>query len=509
MKNMRLSKFSNLLLPSFLLFVGLISIFFFTVQGMVIFDIDIARDFLILNEMVTTHHPILIGARTSVDGIFHGPFWLYVNTPVFILSGRNPVAVSWFWLILFLFGLGSIFTVGKKLFNNETALWAAALFTSQALFFIKSPTNPFAAVILFPIYFYLLILYLRKNHALHLFSIFLIAGLIIQSEMVFGLPVFILSLILILKQIFCTKKYIYILIIPAVLITTATFFLFDLKHNFLETHALIKFLSENKTAPFDITRIQYRLLGFTQGLRTFITAPHNTTDKMSQIANMFIFFTVMLVLLPIRKKLGPVKLPVDVFIFLYAGFWVMMLFTGSNVYWFYYWPFIGIASLLLAFCGFKKKIVYLLIIAGIIFNLLNSYNYLLSPGMKIYSWSQNLANAVSIYKEAPPRFGYYVNTLDQISNYIPMYTMLYTQQFFPAKQSIPFRKLPYTYIIVGPYPDGTPLDNTWWRKNVANIPKDPDKTRVYPNGYASEFYMLSEEEIKLPDGIMFNSLQYR
>jgi hypothetical protein len=97
----------------------------------IFFNTDIARDFLLLDDVISTHKLPLIGPRSgAISGLFHGPLWIYLNTPIFILGNGNPVTIGWFWFLLALVGTISIFFIGKKLGNTIVGLYSAVLFSA-------------------------------------------------------------------------------------------------------------------------------------------------------------------------------------------------------------------------------------------------------------------------------------------------------------------------------------------------------------------------------------------
>ena len=71
----------------------------YVLHGDILFSTDIARDFSLLDE-ARQKGIVLIGPRASGVGLFHGPLWLYLNFPAFIIGNGNPIIVGWFWILL-------------------------------------------------------------------------------------------------------------------------------------------------------------------------------------------------------------------------------------------------------------------------------------------------------------------------------------------------------------------------------------------------------------------------
>src|SRR5690348_11838684 len=87
-----------------------------------LFHTDIARDFLLTDEIATTHKFTLIGPHAGgIPGVFFGPIWLYLNLPIFLIAHGNPIIVGYFWVSIMLIALGSVFFVARKVFNTTIA----------------------------------------------------------------------------------------------------------------------------------------------------------------------------------------------------------------------------------------------------------------------------------------------------------------------------------------------------------------------------------------------------
>ncbi len=494
------------LLPCILLFLGLSIIVFITLKGIVIFDIDIARDFLLINDIILKKNLTLIGARTAINGVFHGPAWLYLNLPVFLLSHGNPLIVAWFWVILFLGMLCMLYSIARNLFDRHVAVLSLALITSEMIFFIKAPTNPYLAVLFFPVFFYFLQAYLRQQKAYLLMLVLMSTGLMIHGEMVFGIPIMVCSLPLILYKIVKQKLFSHFLIFFLLMVTLSNFIFFEITHQFIQINSLARYLMSAKSA-FNFSKFMIIFFEFSQGMRLFLSSPH-AFSSAEFILNLIPFSAMIFLILNINKY-KQYKLSLLLFCYFYLGFWFVMLLTRSNVYWYYYWPFIGIATILVSLAGTKNRIFYLLIVVGIVYNLIKGVVFYENPDVKKSFWLAQLEYSSSLFKTAPSTFGYFVNTFDQVGNYIPMYAMAFISRSFPEKKANPFTKQKNTFVIAGAYPDGKPLDNKWWILNKLHIKSAPSSRKVFSNGYSVERYILSGEEINSPTEPIFDSIQYR
>lgn len=236
---------------------------YWLLQGEIHYDIDISRDFLVISEAISTRQPFLIGPHSGVvSGVFHGPLWYYLNIPAFILGHGNPVVMGWFWFVLSLVTIGIVGWVARKIFNYKVALLAMLLYSANSIInpmdSLKQFFNPYGAVMLFPLFYYFFLKYLENKQVKDLILILFINGLLIQFQMAFGAPILIATFVYLLFFIFKNKLFKHLTAIFILVIPLSTFFLFDLRHDWLQTRSLFAYLISAK--PKDIN-----LMGFIMG----------------------------------------------------------------------------------------------------------------------------------------------------------------------------------------------------------------------------------------------------
>jgi len=90
--------------------------------------------------MVTERKISLIGGRSSIPGVFHGPLYYWLVSPFFALSGGNPAAVSIAWLLLYWLFLGSFYYVAKKTFKDKLHSLQLLLSSYLSLILLLPPT---------------------------------------------------------------------------------------------------------------------------------------------------------------------------------------------------------------------------------------------------------------------------------------------------------------------------------------------------------------------------------
>jgi len=221
-------------------------IFFQTVP----YTYDQGRDFLQAQEIMRDKHFTLLGPTTGIPGIYHGVWWYYFLAIPYFFSRGNPLG---FLLFLFLVALVQTILFSwflKREFGVIPALMFATLvaispyFIGMSFFAISSVQN--LPVLLF--LFYATHQFLKKKAPLFLFLIFLALGFSFESEVPFGLfliPSYISTIFLTrqFKLFFNSPKKVAFavcgLIIPMV-----PRILFELRHSFLQTKAVLAYLSK-------------------------------------------------------------------------------------------------------------------------------------------------------------------------------------------------------------------------------------------------------------------------
>jgi len=481
-----------------LIIINVILSAWFVIQGDIFFHTDIARDFLLLEDIVKNKPLTLIGPRSGgIPGVFHGPLWLYLNLPVFFLGKGNPIAVGWFWVVLFIATLFIIYKVAEKLFDKKIALLSTLLFSTISTSTIRSLFNPFGAVALFPLFFYFFYQYLRKNKILHLLFSYFLIGLIIQFQIAFGLPILILTTVYLTVHLIKTKKIWHLLAAIILIIPLSTYFLFEIRHQFLQFKAILQFIKPEinqqsfKLLPFLISRFQGF---FIDGLDVLPAGPYLLKLLFVTLPFLFLFYQTVL-----KKK----NLSYFLFFYFYLGFWSFTFLFKGVIWNYYFWPFSSMTVIFFSSISqfINKKffyIIFLIIISSaLLSNIRDVTNAKIFIGEDASSWKFNFQVADKIFKENNNEFGYYIYTPDQYG-YSQKYALSYVQSKNPQIKAYPFVKKNITYLLIAAAPkDRLFLNGDWWKKNQVKIDKKPEKIVKFPNGFKIEKYLLNEEEMKI------------
>lgn len=465
----------------------------YLLQGNLIFHTDIARDFLLLAE-IAEKKLILIGPRASgLDGLFHGPLWLYLNYPAYLIGNGNPIVVGWWWLMLTAIFLISVYFIAKK-FSNEKVGYLSLLFCSNLLVpAAKGFFNPYGAMFIFPLFFFCLLLYKRRNSFGYLLLTLFLAGLLVQFQLAFGLPILFLTVIFTGYKIIKSKKYIYLTAYLILLIPLSTFILFDIRHGFSQTQSVINYFAGN---------IKYEKISLWKMITSRFDVIFNSILDIGRgnLGQINFLASIFLTLFIFRNRKDYFVL----FSYLLIGFMLLSFTHNGWLLYYYFSPFIPLAIIILCMAVIESKntLVYfvtsavmflsaILIITGMFGELKKNNN-------DLSSWKFLNHLTKTVFDEAPAKFGLYIYTPDVLA-YQAKYAITYGQKTHPDKQMTFSQKQSVTYILEEPPPKDRPeMDGRWWIKERIKINKSPDKIIRFSNGYQIKKYLLTEDEIKTP-----------
>lgn len=215
------------------------------------FTFDVGRDMLALWSIVVTHKIPLIGAivggnsASDLPGIFYGPWWYYFLTPFYILFSGNPQGIAF---VMALIGIATIvlgFIFGKKIGGTILGLIIALLMSTSPILVALSAQiwNPdIAPLFVMLILFLLMNIFKGKRNLKSYFFLGLLLAFCIDIQIIFGI---FLSIGIVLTLIIIKNKNISIkeilLFVLGCLVIFAPRIIFELRHQFLMTKALITY----------------------------------------------------------------------------------------------------------------------------------------------------------------------------------------------------------------------------------------------------------------------------
>lgn len=484
------------------------------IKGDLLFHTDIARDFWLIQDVVVNHKIALIGARVGgIPGTFFGPLWIYLNLPAFVMGNGNPLVIGYFWLFLMLVGLAITFYVTKKVFSSEVALFAITIFIYSILFLAPGFTSSFGPVVFSPLLLYAMYLFIEKGKIKYLGGAVFLSGFIFQFQPAFGsialFITFILSLLFLIKR----KQLRYLTIWFIACIPLSSYIVFELRHNFLELHALYNFIFHHNSQLYD--QVTYsevvgnRIEGFldTLNLININAFPFNTLFVI--INSIVLFFWI------IAKK-SSTKTFIFLVYFYLIGFWLITFLFKGTVWNYYYWGFNPLLSIALAslykridrrlFISFFILLLALMIGAG--YKNVNEWrtNFF---GKDTSSWIVNKQVADYIYQDAPKDFGFYVYSTDNFG-YAKRYAMNYVGRTGNyQKNGFACQKRGVTYLIINLTTPGTHTDPVYWKNVQVAITNKPVSIKTIQK-VTIEKIILTQSQFKIPsDPTMICGIEWR
>lgn len=194
----------------------------------IIFGFDQGRDALTILRLITSGNPVFVGPSTSIPGLFFGPGWYYLQAPVSLLLQGNPLAGSWTMLVL---SLAMIILASKYLGVIEAVIFSAAPL------WLELATGSGNALPMGLIGLLLVITLKNRWPALWL-------GIILGLGFHFSSALSILWL-LIVPWLIKPKQWPRLAL--GILITFIPQLLFELKHGFSQTRAVIDYFSAGES----------------------------------------------------------------------------------------------------------------------------------------------------------------------------------------------------------------------------------------------------------------------
>lgn len=469
-------------------------------NGNLMFHTDVGRDMYLLKDITDNKHLTLIGPRSSLPGLFHGPLWIYLNLPMFIIGQGNPVFLAVFWLGLLVLSWWLLYETGKRITDKKTAMVATVLLAAATILNSHVMISFYAAVTIFPIFYYCFERYIKTDKIKYLAWALVVGGVMMQSQIVFGLPMLMMLIVWSIFRIIKTNKWRKMWVYLLTFIPFSSYLLFDLRHDFLQSKAV---------------------LGMISGKEGFKSAGWiNLVDWWKLITGNRLLAAVIfgLILWVSFIKFKKEKNKNDVW-WLWLGsiiiLWVaMMIFKIGSVD-FYYLPLISVMVMMVASLRkYINKIIYglligLLLLTNISRAMKDTINYSKDVNFQDQAtWQSNYEAARWLIDHCGNDFGYFVYSSDLYG-----YSLRYAVDFLKIKTKVRGelnKKLPVTCLVMGP----NSKENNWsretWKESDIKIYKIPVESKLFGNGILVEKYNLTSEEQKVePNQFLIKDIIFR
>lgn len=148
----------------FFILAGLVlrSLYFDTTH----FSYDQARDAFQALDIIKNWNLKILGPGTDIGGLFHGPLYWYLLSPVYFLFGGSPDAAKIFLIFINLLNIPFIYFFAQTLYKDKRiSLFSAFLFavSFESVQYGRWMSNPAPAVLSIALFFYGFWLVLRKK----------------------------------------------------------------------------------------------------------------------------------------------------------------------------------------------------------------------------------------------------------------------------------------------------------------------------------------------------------
>ena len=520
MKKIQLFLLSIITLLAFLLRVR------FFLSGDFYFLIDQARDLMLVKQIIFEHPLTLIGARTGLGGLFHGPLWLYMITPFFELFKGNPfLSLVPLFLILSLSVVILGFYIGWKLNGVYMGLLLALVLSvsSSLISDIIYTSNAHVEPIIVLLYLFTTIQFLRGKDKHLIFSLFLI-GLGFQFESAFAVLLIPLTIFIILLKHKLPRLKILFISIVAFLTPLSTFILFDLRHQFLMTKAFLRlFSSPIKPLPGyeQYSNIVFR---FFDRINALQDAFLSLLPNRNILAIIFLLIVVLSGLFIVAKRVFKNR---KLTIFDKEYFFIMLSpIIIFGLYIFYplpLWPhyllpitifmaFILIYSVKVIYKYKFFKVITLIFILFLLIPVLQllNFQYILGKSAIInsdgsYKNQLNVSNWV-LNDAGKNRVGYFVYSpgiLTYNMDYLLWWLSVKEDKLTPVNQ-----KLRTTYLILYPHLANDNNAYNFWKKNVIRTDGRVILTKKFNGGILVEKLLIQTNEQPI-DSNYFQNLIFR
>lgn len=215
---------------------------FYKINSYMTFLGDEGRDAIIVRNLLVHADPILIGPGTSVGSMYLGPLYYYFMAPFLFLSNFSPVGPAIGVALLGILTIYLVYIIGREWFGQKAGLIAASLYaiSPTVIIYSRSSWNPnimpfFALLAIYSIW-----KVWKDRKYSWLFVTALSFAFVMQSHYLGLLLAPVLFLFWLISKVPPKFTLVSIFIFTLLMSPLA---IFDMRHGFLNSKALYKFLT--------------------------------------------------------------------------------------------------------------------------------------------------------------------------------------------------------------------------------------------------------------------------
>src|SRR5258708_4450114 len=357
------------------------------------FGYEQGRDAYIIQKIYTLKEFTLIGPKTDIGGIFHGPLYYYLMTIPYGLSGGNPVVASFFLILLSSTIPVIAYLLFKDMFGSLKLGFAAGLIAAlsfELITYSRWLSNVTLAFIFVALAYFALWKYIKLKKDFYFILSVIFASIASQFEIILIIEFVFVYLAFWITRIMKFNFKTFLVAIFSLLIIFSPLIFFDLRHQHLISNAFLSLATSSVTgsegSSFTNSLDQFRLKYLTMFGRTLFFY-EETILRAFFIGLILIGLRTYLVRIGLVAKqvIGKSKLDKQMTVFLFLVIWSFMSLTtlvvGSNLDQAYVGSGLGLIGLLILAIKslWPKKITRVLVIILILMmfaGLVRTFDYL-------------------------------------------------------------------------------------------------------------------------------------
>jgi len=228
---------------------------------------------LIIKNILSGKHLPLIGVNAGDTGLYLGPLFIYFAAIPYTLFSGNPLGGAITASLIGVITSYFVYLIGKKMFNQKVGLFAALFYSGSFLvsFYERKFWNP-TPIPLFSLLIGFMLYELVKRKIKYLPWLALTFSLAVQCHLSILIFLPLMSYILWVRRRLITRK-IFVISIIIFLVLQTPVIIFELRHNFVNSRALVNLVLDRKQESASSSSLYERNSLFLSTLGRFFWTP--------------------------------------------------------------------------------------------------------------------------------------------------------------------------------------------------------------------------------------------